>query len=222
MSKSHFNLDSFVTQVRTGAGLSRTNRFEVIIAPPAGLSQVRRNSSDLVSLYVDSTSFPTFNLAITAFKIFGPAYQRPITSDYGGEGIPITFNVDRNMSIKSFFDDWCHLVVDPKTFEVGYLKDYASTINIRQLDEQNNINYELQLIDAFPRSLSSMELSNSSQNQTHRLTVTFSYRYWKNVTLKNTVPNAQVPNTINLNRPVINPKSGSSSIIEPPRVSSFT
>ena len=197
MSKSHFNLDKFVTQVRTGAGLSRTNRFEVIIAAPTGLPQIRRNSEDLVSLYVDSASFPTFNLAINAFKIFGPAYQRPITSDYGGEGMPITFNVDREMKIKSFFDDWCHLVVDPVTFTVGYPKEYASTINIRQLDEQNNINYELELIEAFPRSLSTMELSNSSQNQTHRLTVTFAYRYWKNVTLQNAVPNTNVPTPAN-------------------------
>ena len=71
------------------------------------------------------------------FKIFGPTYQRPITSEYGGEGMPITFHVDRDMRIRRFFEDWMHLIVDPVRFTVGYQENYISDIFIRQLDEQN-------------------------------------------------------------------------------------
>jgi hypothetical protein len=36
----------------------------------------------------------------------------------------------------------------------------------------------VELIEAFPRSVAMMELNNSTQNQVHKLNVTFAYRKW--------------------------------------------
>ena len=53
------------------------------------------------------------------------------------------------------------------------------SIYIRQLDEADNVTYEIELLDAFPRSMNLLELNNSAQNQTHRLNIIFAYRYWR-------------------------------------------
>ena len=195
---ANYSLERFRSEILDGAGLARSNRFEVIIAPPRGLSD-RGSESELASLYVEQASVPLLNIFAKPFKIFGPTYQRPITSEYGGEGMPITFHVDRNMRIRRFFEDWMHLIVDPVRFTVGYQEDYISDIFIRQLDEQNNITNEIKLIEAFPRNINLMDLNNNSSNQTHRLNVLFAYRYWINTSRTTTTP-------ISIPRIVINPQ----------------
>lgn len=200
MPGSIFNLQKLRAEVLSGAGLARNNRFEVLINAPRALRD-RYSDSFLASLYVEQVSLPMLGINARAQRIFGPAYHRPISSEYGGEGIAISFHVDRDMRVKKFFEDWMHAIVDPVTFTVGYQEDYITDIYIRQLNEQDNITHEIKLIEAFPRNMNLMELNNNASNQTHRLNMLFTYRYWKNsqqatLQLTNTpriITNPQVP-----------------------------
>ena len=132
--KSAFSLDAFRSTV-FNESLARTNRFEVMIIPPLALSAV----GELPSLYCETASLPMLNINTKSHKIFGPAYQRPMTSDYGGEGMSFVFHVDRDMVVRKYFEDWMHLIVDPNTFGVSFQEEYITSILIRQLDEQNNV-----------------------------------------------------------------------------------
>lgn len=174
MAKSTFNLDDFKSSIRQGS-LARTNRFEVNILKPPRLAS---DDERLVSLYSEQTSLPPINLNVRSYKIWGPTIHRPQSIEYGGEGISITFHVDRDMRVKKFFDDWLDIIVSGDNYTVSYQEDYATTVDIHQLNEQNDITYTAQLVNAFPRSMNLMELNNASQNQTHRLVVTFAYEYW--------------------------------------------
>jgi hypothetical protein len=176
MASSNFNLSQFISQSRRDS-FARVNRFEVFILPPLALSRNRDAIS--VSLYCEMASLPPVNISTKSFKIFGPTYQRPFGAEYGGEGISLTFHVDRDMQVKKFFDEWTAKVVDPDTGLVGYQEEYTTTIRLRQLDEQDTVTYGIELTEAFPRSVNLLELNNSAQNQTHRLNVLFAYRYWK-------------------------------------------
>lgn len=184
MAKSDFSLDRVRAEILSGAGLARTNRFEVVITPPPGLAGYDKKIGELVSMYAEQASIPLLNIFTKSYKVFGPTQQRPITAEYGGEGIPITFHVDRNMVVRKFFEDWMHIIIDSKTFTVGYQRDYITNVVIRQLDEQDNITQEVTLLEAFPRNLNLMDLNNSSSNQTHRLNVLFAYRYWLSTNTK--------------------------------------
>ena len=197
MSKANFKLSNFTSKLLGSHSLARNNRFEVLITPPPALNT---NEGELVSVYVEQASIPLLNIFTKSFKIFGPTYQRPISSEYGGEGIAFTFHVDRNMKIRRFFEDWMHTIVNPYTFTVGYLKDYSTNIIVRQIDEQNNITHEIELLEAFPRNLNLMDLNNSASNQTHRLNVLFAYRYWKSKT-------SIVKQERKIPEPIINPQA---------------
>jgi hypothetical protein len=202
MASSNFNLSQFISQSRRDS-FARVNRFEVfILSPPA----LRKNNRDAVSvsLYCEMASLPPVNISTKSFKIFGPTYQRPFGAEYGGEGISLTFHVDRDMQVKKFFDEWTARVVDPNSGLVGYQDDYISTIRLRQLDEQDNVTYEIELSEAFPRSLNLLELNNSAQNQTHRLNVLFAYRYWKDISQGyQTTPNDIPRQLLNPSIPVV-------------------
>jgi hypothetical protein len=180
MSKASFNKDDFRSTIAKDS-LARTNRFEIYMPSAPKAYKFRKNSNWNLSLYCEQTSIPSLTIATKAFKIFGPSYQRPMTSDYGGDGLAFTFHVDRDMKVRRFFEDWMHLIVDPNTFTVGYQQDYTTSIFVRQLDEQDNITHEIELLEAFPRNMNIMDLSHASSNQTHRLNILFAYRYWVNV-----------------------------------------
>jgi len=203
-AKASFSLSDFTSFIKTKS-LARVNRFEVQIDPP---NVIGRSIEDArtISLLCEISNFPPLNLTVKPFKIFGPSYQRPITSEYGGDGISMTFHVDREMSLKRFFDDWAEGIVRRQDFTVNYQFDYATTITIRQLDEENNVTYEIELIEAFPRSLTLMDLNNSAQGQTHRLNVIFAYRYWKRTdTPQNLRPIQLLPRVSLQTQPILQP-----------------
>lgn len=199
-----FNLANFQSQVKT-KGLARVNRFEVLIKPPRIAGNINSENSRLVSLFAEVSNFPPLNISVRPLKInSGPSYQRPVGSEYGGDGISMNFHVDRSMKVKRFFDDWMEKIVDRDSYEVSFQETYRSEITINQLDERDQITYGIDLIEAFPRSMNLMELNNSAQNQTHRLNIIFAYRYWRrtDTNLKNFQP------IIGLSTlPVITPKT---------------
>ena len=217
MAKSNFSLSAFQASVGSLA-LARTNRFEVIITPPKIVQD--RDASQLSSLYCEVANLPPLNLNVKSYKTYGPNHQRPIGSDYGGDGLSMTFHLDSSMSIKRFFDDWMESIVIRDSFNVSYQNNYVTTILLKQLrpstqvsneyftndggitritnnrnfnvdegianntlanpsEDKDEVMYEIELLEAFPRSMNIVEFNNSAQNQTQRLTVVFAYRYWR-------------------------------------------
>lgn len=174
---SLFNLDQFKAEV-LGYGLARPNRFELeLIIPPA--LQFYGRWSRTLSLFCEETNFPPVIVNSKAYKIFGPSYQRPVSADYGGEGLSITFHVDREMNLKFLMDDWINLVVEKDTFLLNYQGEYITNMRLHQLNDEDNLVYTCEFYEVFPRSINVMPLNNNTTNQTHRMTVMFAYRYWK-------------------------------------------
>ena len=174
---SNFNINNFRSEVLS-RDLARPSKFEVrIYAPP--ILTAFANQASVVSLFCDSANLPGMNISTRAYRIYGPAYQRPVSSDFGGDGTTMVFNIDSDMKVKKFFDAWMQNIVNPKTFNVNYSRTYTSNrIDIIQLDKNDKETYSISLIDAFPRSMNLLDLNASSTNQTHKLTVTFAYRKW--------------------------------------------
>lgn len=147
-----------------------------------------------VCLLCETANLPGLNISVKSQRIYGPAYQRVITSEYGGEGISLTFLVDREMLVKRLFDAWMESIVGGSsaissegdwrnTYTVAWPREYQAQIKIKQLDEFDNVTYQIELEDAFPRTMMMLDLNNNTQNQSHRLTVTFAYRRWRPVPL---------------------------------------
>ena len=194
MEKANFSIEDFRSAIFKDS-LARTNRFEVLITRAPKAYQFREVTNWNLCLYCEMASLPPINISTKSFKIFGPSYQRPYGAEYGGEGISFTFHVDRDMKVKTFFDDWASLVVDPVSGTVGWQEDYVVELYIRQLDEQENVTYEVKLLEAFPRSVNLLELNNSAQNQTHRLSVLFGYRTWESLTQSSRRTPVDIPRT---------------------------
>ena len=173
---SYFNISNFQTQIRT-RGVAKPNRFEVLLPVPSALTAVL-DYPQLITLFCESASLPVRNINVKQQRIQGPAYQRPMNVDYGGDNITMSVIVDREMDIKGFFDAWMNIIINPNEYYVHYQSTYATSIRISQLDEYNTETYAVVLEDAFPRSVSMLDLNSSTQNSSHKLNVSFAYRRW--------------------------------------------
>lgn len=178
---ANFSLKNFRTEINR-RGVARPNRFEVTFPLPQGLgpgfSNLTSAETRLVSLFCEVSGLPQQSVGIRNQRIYGPVYPRPFGVDYGGDGITMSFLVDQQMDIKGFFDAWVSKIIDPIQYFVYYFNTYKTNITISQLDQKDNSTYTVVLEDAFPRNVALLELNNGTQNQAHRLNVTFVYRRW--------------------------------------------
>jgi hypothetical protein len=60
-----------------------------------------------------------------------------------------------------------------------YRSSYATDIIIQQLDQRDVPVYTCTLKNAFPITMASYDLNNSSENQFQKITMTFAYEDWK-------------------------------------------
>ena len=71
---------------------------------------------------------------------------------------------------------------------MGYYDDYVGTIQIYQLDHKGNRTYGCELIECFPNTIGAQGLDASQAGNIMEVSVTFSYRYWKNLTDEASLP----------------------------------
>lgn len=182
VQKANFKLDDFKASMAE-EGVANTDRFEVLISTPNCLQGLDRPYTGIASLRAEHVSFPPMLINNKRVQIYGPSEPRPMSLDYGGENLSITFLLDEWMLVKNMFDYWMQSIVDIDNSLVSYQEDYTTTIEIRQLNRQDDIVYACQIEGIYPYIQSTLEADNSAAGGVHRLTVGFTYRKWKNLVL---------------------------------------
>ena len=73
---------------------------------------------------------------------------------------------------------WFDYINPSQTWNFRYKRNYATQILINQYDSNVRLSHQIQLVDAFPISISQMDLNWNDDNY-HKLSVTFAYTYWE-------------------------------------------
>lgn len=175
-------LGTFRTQ---DGGYAKPSRYEVIIAPPPGYSaKVKGGPKDVVrktSLEMAAVAFPGVQLqAEEDTNIYGP--PRKIVRGQTFAEIVTQIRCSADMREKNFIDTWQRLAAPRTDFSVGYYSDYVGTMQIFQLDHEDKRRYGVELVECYPITMAEQSLDYSTQNAISFLNVTWSYRYWKNLT----------------------------------------
>lgn len=168
--------DSFATDI------ARPKFFDVTLTPPVGLQDYIKTARNL-TFRCESTQFPSRTFATTDQK-FGsnPTEKHAYHTTYND--IEMSFIVSEDMSEKKFFDAWMNLINPTASFDFNYRDDYITDFYVFQYDGTQAVKtYSIALIDAFPVSVNQLDLDWSNDNF-HKLSVTFAYRYWKNIDIE--------------------------------------
>jgi hypothetical protein len=171
---AQFKLNDFISQVKSG--VAKPCRFEVSISNPRCINNPAWGKT--VSLMCDQAMLPMTRLITSRQQIFGPPSFHPVGVDYGGDNLGMQFLVDREMNVKNYFDSWVDGIVNHTNYTTAYQARYLTSMEIRQLDEADNVVYAVKLEDIFPVVVNPLQLDSGLANSVHKLNVTFNYRRW--------------------------------------------
>ena len=196
-------LNEFIGLLRSDDGYARNNRYEVILIPPTGARSTNGQPTNAMasemskllgdgtvrraSLRCQSIDMPgrTIDTAPDT-NIYGPV--REIAQGYTYAELTAVFQLSSDLKERRVFETWQRLAFDPQSWSMGYYDDYTGSIQIYQLDEQNNRRYGVELIECFPKTVGELTYDYSAVNTQQKVQITFSYRYWKNLTDESKLP----------------------------------
>ena len=186
------------TYSREDGGVALTSRFEVMIHPPTGYRgdnanassanvagkqiQEKTGSGDVkdAALRCSQITFPGRTLDTVAdTNLTGPV--RNLVTDVSYGTVTANFQCSPDMREKLIFETWQKLAYNTQTWNTQYYNNYIGALDIYSLDSKQRRKYGVQLIDCFPTAIGEQTLD-AAQGQLQLVGVTFTYRYWKNLT----------------------------------------
>ena len=178
--KSSLNIDKFRAEVVSSSGFARTNKYEVRINPPAALTD-----ADMIRQLVmrcESVNMPGVNLTTASdSNIYGPSRDIVEGVTYA-ETVDMSFILDKDLRARIYFQDWQHLAYNPHSWNLNYYNEYIGTIDVFILDNDLKPTYGIRLWEAYPKTISAISLSNTTDNEIARMTISIEYRYWSDLT----------------------------------------
>ena len=190
-SAAYAALDEIFAEFRSDDGFARPSRYEVFFFPPVSRSQtnifaqimgqtVADQTARKTALRCESFEFPGRNLdSAPDTNIYGP--EREIVQGYSYGNVTATFQCSSDMKEKRFFETWQRLAYNPQTWSMQYYNDYTGSIKIFQLDETDRQRYGVELVECFPKTIAAQPIAYASVNEIQKVSVTFAYRYWKDL-----------------------------------------
>jgi len=155
-------------------GLAKSNRFKIFMSPPESVtSSVSVNETRDIELMCESCSLPGRQITTLDYSLI--RQQLKIPNGYLNQDITFVFHLTNDYFMKRLFDQWSSLIIDQNTYKLNYKNDYQRDITIYQIDENNNNVYGVVLKNAFPITVESIDLNNTSENTTQKVSVTFTY-----------------------------------------------
>tara|TARA_A100001011_G_scaffold41658_1_gene39273 strand:+ start:520 stop:1239 length:720 start_codon:yes stop_codon:yes gene_type:complete len=190
-SAAYAALDEIFAEFRSDDGFARPSRYEVFFFPPVSRSQtnifaqvmgqtVADQTARKTALRCESFEFPGRNLdSAPDTNIYGP--EREIVQGYSYGDVTAVFQCSSDMKEKRFFETWQRLAYNPQTWSMQYYNDYTGSIKIFQLDETDRQRYGVELVECFPKTVAAQPIAYASVNEIQKVSVTFAYRYWKDL-----------------------------------------
>ena len=169
------NISQFSSMIGKGK-YARKNQYEFRLYPPTGVSYKGGSLSELM-MRCESVTLPGRNLASNEDNLrLGPGREHVYNLTYA----PITavFLSDDKLSEKVFFEDWQNLIFNLKTNKPGYYNDYKADMTVNQLNDLGETVYTAKLIDAWPKTVTQLDLS-AADTDLHRISVEIAFYRWE-------------------------------------------
>jgi hypothetical protein len=193
------SIDNLKATIAKKGGVAMQNRFQVFFTPPTANSVKSLLNSDPkvlvgdiaknaisggsirnmipdprdISILCESVNLPGRQITTIEYT----AEKQSIKIPYGAinEDVTMSFILTNDYFMKKLFDSWQSGVFDMERYRAGYKKDFTTDIIIQQLNQQNIPVYGVKLENAFPVTVSSINMDNNSENTIQKLNVTLSY-----------------------------------------------
>ena len=164
-------IDRMVTNIKK-FGVFKPNRYLVEFTGVIGAFDLIMGNR--LSLMCNSISVPGRSIASTTDDTgLGPNREIPYAPFYENE-MSMEFYLAKDMWERKIFEAWMDAVVDPRSGRMAYPKDYLCEAYVYVLNEFDFPLYRIRLEEVFPKSVSSIEMTNLASDIA-RQSVTLSF-----------------------------------------------
>ena len=201
------SIDTIKSTINRRGGVARGNRYAVYITHPSkGMNSFLKfdpatllsnlisgdgvNLGDFISdprdmfLLCQSASLPGKRITTTEATHNHNRTKKPYSMMT--EEVTMSFLLTNDYYVKRYFDMWQNMIIDDSGdhYKTMYKRDYSTDVTIQQLSTSNDFipGYSVQLLNAYPIQVSSVELSNGGDGLLE-VSVTWEYDNWKTVGL---------------------------------------
>jgi hypothetical protein len=108
-----------------------------------------------------------------------PAREMVQSRSFAGN-ITASFYLDQSLELKSWFDKWLELAINPATHKARYYDDYIGEMNIYQLGGKGRT-YGIKCEEVYPATITPIEYSYDSTDTIALLSIEFAYRRWREI-----------------------------------------
>lgn len=164
------DLTGFIASYQSGA---RANRFKVIINWPTVVGSP--NVSD--EFIVTGAAMPASILGVINVMFKGRPI--PVPGDRTYEPVTFTFLNDLSHSHRNVLERWHDLMLAHENNVQGTFsyKDLVTTVEVIQMDRNENNIKRVKLVNAWPSNVSEIALDYNTVDQVETFTATFNYAY---------------------------------------------
>jgi len=198
-----------MAHIRQGGVAKPTNFRVYIYEPPAKTQNVAvanyfneyglqdNQSLRKLALSCEIAELPGKLNATTENRHFGPAFKVPYVSIQ--DDVQMTFRLSEDMYERKFFEAWMASIIDPVNNQMNFYKEYVSTIDIVQTDNNGYALYGIRMIEAYPIGLTPLSVDWSANDTYHKQNVLFTFRKWEPLYFNvESNPSTKVPSPYNI------------------------
>lgn len=141
--------------------------------------QAELNGTEKINVFCHTCTMPQRSLMTYEHKQLNAPYKVPYSQSY--DPVSFVFYGDGDLTARRYFEIWQNAVVNIQSNTMNFYSEYVSDVIIEQLDTEGNPTYGVQLIEAYPMSVTAMDYSYSNQNTIQNIAIVLTYKYWKNL-----------------------------------------
>ena len=173
-----YNVDKFAASI-AAKGLASPNKFQVEFSSVPGKALVGGGTVEDLNLMCESAVLAGRSIQSLLDRQYGLnreiAYNGPTYTP-----ITLTFLCSTHFREKKIFDRWNNMIVDISNgYDVAYYHHYIGIMKVSALDSHGKKAFTTIYQEAWPKTVSAIELNHTTQNAAVRMTVEMSYAYWE-------------------------------------------
>ena len=153
--------------------LATKSQYKVKIFGPGN-----KSADENLNLLCESISFPGQNVRSVPDTLrFGPAREHGQGMTYGP--FNATFVCSKDLREKRYFEWWQRQIINQNTWEIKYYDNYKGSLEIYQLDKNDNPTYKINVTEAYPKTIMPQDVGYAQTNAYQTIGIEFTYRFWK-------------------------------------------
>lgn len=179
-----FNINEFVSEINSH-GIVKPSNYVVRIhrthSPDINVEQTFK-------MRCSSVELPGRVIQTIDKKYYGPSFKVGYDSQF--TEVPMTILLSEDWREKEYFEQWQDKIVGnyrtidgPATnmFDIGYYDDYIGKVEIHSYNDVGEKKYSVELYEAYPTVVGSVQLNHSSGNEVAFLPISMSFKYTKKI-----------------------------------------